>query len=1029
MTISPLTSARILVVDPDPAVPEVVRGMFSDSDHVVDVDATTTAVAAMEVIDEVDCVVSEYDLPDTDGLSFLARVRDERGDLPFVLYTGVGDETVANEAISVGVSDYVRKRTGNEDVLAHRIVRVIADARRRERTAQVERINAVLREVDGALIRAESRSEIEQSVCDILADSDPYLFTWIGEYVPDNHRLIPRAHAGVEEGFLEQIPVVAGSTLPETGPGPRAIETGEVAVTQNVRDDDAFDDFQDVVLERGFRSVAAVPLAHDGELYGLLAMYADRPFAFDRNERDLLEKLGRDVGYTIHAVQLQADRQKFKAAVEHAGHAVCITDPGGTVEFVNSAFEEQTGYSEAEAVGRQLSTIQPVGPEDVTGELGSIPRGEDWKRELKATRKDGSTYVAEQTIAPIRGRDDDFGGFVAIQADITERREQAEALRRETEMLDSLLETSPIGIVVLSPDGEIRRANKRAEEILELDESAITDRTYDEPEWQFADETGQPIPPQDHPFRRVIEAEASVYDLELRLCREHTEPIWVSINGAPQFGPDGDVERVVFTFDDVTGIKETQRELAETNQTLEALIRAAPVAIVAFDLDGNVVRWSDGAEEIFGWSAEETIGSDPPPHVPADAIENYEKFLRRAADGHSFTGVEVVRERKAGSTVDLHMSAAPIRDADGWVMGVMAVFADLSEQKARERQLRQFRKAVEHAGHSVVITDPDGRIEYVNGSFEEQTGYSAAEAIGRTPAILNSGEHDEAFFEEMWETILNGDVWEREIVNRRKDGTKLHVDQTIAPVVGDDGDIEHFVAVNTDVTDRKEYERELERQNQRLEEFASVVSHDLRNPLNVAEGSLDLLDVDGREAERLAESLDRMAAIIEDVLTLAREGQVVDSTEPLDLEAIAREAWEAMDHSNAELDVGDLPAASGDPDRTRRIFSNLFRNAIEHGTAESADEDGSVHVRVAPIAPSESSQATGFFVADDGPGIDPEIRDSVFESGFTTAKTGTGLGLAIVRRLAEAQGWSVRLTESDAGGARFEIHTEAETIS
>ena len=906
------SSATVVVLDPDPAVSADLEAALDASIREFQVIAASGPRELPEWwVERADCVVSEFDLSSeagtvsdggtphqpADGLAVLSEVRAVSADLPVIIYTDAGDERVASEAIAAGVTEYVTKADVSPEDLANRIDRALTTYRERVQAERTRQVNEVFRRVDMALVRAESRLEIEQSVCDILARSDPYLFTWIGEYHPEAHRLLPRADSGLEAGFLDEIPVGEGSTLPEKGPGPRTIETGEVQVTQNVGVDPAFEEFREEVDSRGYRSVATVPLAHGSEFYGLLALYADRPDAFDVAERTLLESLGEDIGHAIHAVEAES------------------------------------------------------------------------------------------------------------------------AIRQERDLLDSLFETSPTGIVVLSPDGEIHRANKRAEEILELTESEITDRTYDEPNWVFTDGDGNPLPEENHPFMRALDHQDEIYDLELRMERSHADPIWVSINGAPLYDPDGALERIVFTFDDVTETKATQQKLEETNRTLDALFQAAPVGIVAQDPDGTITHWNDGAEEIFGWTAEEVLGRDHPPFVTGDAVEEYHDLFERTIAGKSFTGIEIQRERKDGTPVDLHLSAAPIHDTDGEPMGIMAVFADLTDQKARERQLRQFREAVEHAGHSVMITDTDGLIRYVNPAFEEQTGYSAEEALGRTPAILNSGEHDASFFEQMWETIQAGEVWEHEIMNQRKDGTLVHVDQTIAPVFGEDDAIEYFVAVNHDITDRREKELELERQNQRLAEFASVVSHDLRNPLNVAAGNLELLEAEGPHAEQLAAALERMNAIIDDVLTLAREGEVVDSVEPLDIGSLAVEAWAAVDGPADALVIVDEPTVDGDEGRTRRILENLCRNALEHVGPD-------VEVRVGGL------DVGGFYVADDGHGIDPDLRESVMESGYTTAESGNGLGLPIVRRLAEAQGWSVSIVESQEGGARFEFRpTEAAVVA
>ena len=215
--------------------------------------------------------------------------------------------------------------------------------------------------------------------------------------------------------------------------------------------------------------------------------------------------------------------------------------------------------------------------------------------------------------------------------------------------------------------------------------------------------------------------------------------------------------------------------------------------------------------------------------------------------------------------------------------------------------------------------------------------------------------------------------------------------------------------VFSDITHREQYRRELERQNERLDAFASMVSHDLRNPLNVASLRLESARAD-REDEDLAaaaDALDRMEALIDDVLTLARQGQPVDEPEPVDLAAVAGRAWD-MVHDDAEgLEVVGDGRFQADPDRLQRLLENLFRNAREHG-------GGAVTVTVGPLA-----DGRGFFVADDGSGIAPDEREAVFESGYSTDEDGTGFGLAIVRDIAAAHRWDVSVGDSEDGGARF----------
>lgn len=216
--------------------------------------------------------------------------------------------------------------------------------------------------------------------------------------------------------------------------------------------------------------------------------------------------------------------------------------------------------------------------------------------------------------------------------------------------------------------------------------------------------------------------------------------------------------------------------------------------------------------------------------------------------------------------------------------------------------------------------------------------------------------------------------------------------------------------------DRIERERELETQRERLEEFASVVSHDLRNPLSVAVGNLELAtELDGdattERIDRAQDALARMDDLIGDLLALAREGRTVDEPSETDLRTIVDRSWgTAGSESAADLHVADpLPRIACDRGRVRQVFENLFRNATEHCP-------GGPRIEVGTPADRE-----GFYVADDGPGIDPESREQVFEPGHTTTQDGTGFGLAIVERIAEAHGWSLQVTDSRSGGARFEF--------
>ena len=240
-------------------------------------------------------------------------------------------------------------------------------------------------------------------------------------------------------------------------------------------------------------------------------------------------------------------------------------------------------------------------------------------------------------------------------------------------------------------------------------------------------------------------------------------------------------------------------------------------------------------------------------------------------------------------------------------------------------------------------------------------------------------------------------------------------DLRVSPITSHQGDVRGRLVVLRDVTLRSRRERELQRQNDRLDDFASIVSHDLRNPLNVAGLRLGLAqqETDSEHLDDVEQALDRMEALIEDLLGLARSGKVIEETTPVSIDTVAAEAWQQVQtDETADLQITGGLTVEADRQRLLRVFENLFRNAVEHNTPPLA-------VRVEPIV--EDGEPVGFAVEDDGVGIPADERDEVLEHGYTTAEGGTGFGLSIVGEIVVAHDWDIAVTESAEGGARFEI--------
>jgi len=348
----------------------------------------------------------------------------------------------------------------------------------------------------------------------------------------------------------------------------------------------------------------------------------------------------------------------------------------------------------------------------------------------------------------------------------------------------------------------------------------------------------------------------------------------------------------------------------------------------------------------------------------------------------------------------------------------------------RTRQERdRFLALFENVPDPVAICERDDGtvwITRVNAAFERTFGVDRASVRGdrlddhvRPPAATGDG------------TAFGTDrsVVVREIRARTADGVR----DFLLGAFGVEADDRQRYVILTDITERKRDKRQLEEKTERLEQFAGIVSHDLRNPLEVAkewagharEHATDPETIE--TIEKIDSALYRMDALIDDLLSLARTGWAVDQQESVQGDDLATTAWNNVATRDATLVTEWDDAVAVDPNTAVELFENLFRNSVEHGStgSQTQSDDAVNHATgLVTVTVGSLSDAEGFYVADDGPGIDPEISDSAFEMGVTGDEDGTGIGLAIVKRIADAHGWSVRLTESTDGGARFEFRFE-----
>lgn len=484
-------------------------------------------------------------------------------------------------------------------------------------------------------------------------------------------------------------------------------------------------------------------------------------------------------------------------------------------------------------------------------------------------------------------------------------------------------------------------------------------------------------------------------------------------------------------------------ELAERTTLLEAERNrwrslfenlGEPVVEVVFDGEAaQVQRVNDAFESVFGYDEETILGEDLDPLiVPEDDREEARELNVKTVEGTPAEH-ELVRQTADGLRPFL-LRTVPFT-VDGEPHGY-AIYLDISQRVAHRQKLTALHDVADELARSEsvqavcehaieasedILAFDLSIIDLVEGDVLEPMALSADMTTDDIAAMdLDEGIAGHTFTEQR--SFLIDDIQELDEADPQG---PYH--SAISVPIGEHG---IFQAVSEDrndfddtdlelaellvshvesALDRLDRERQLERQNERLDEYTSIVSHDLRNPLNVAQGRLDLArdTSDSEHLEQAAQAIDRSLALIDDLLTFAQEGEAANDLDDIDLAETVKRCWTTVETGDGTLNIETDVTIRGDPRRVKQLLENLIRNAVEHGGE-------TVTVTVGDLE-------NGFYIADDGQGFDRVDPGRLFEAGYSTSDKGSGLGLSIVREIVEAHDWSISVTESDAGGARFEI--------
>jgi PAS domain S-box-containing protein len=507
----------------------------------------------------------------------------------------------------------------------------------------------------------------------------------------------------------------------------------------------------------------------------------------------------------------------------------------------------------------------------------------------------------------------------------------------------------------------------------------------------------------------------------------------------------------------------SQREeaLRESEALFRAVSESAHDAIVTADSSGMIVKWNRGAETVFGYPANEVVGQPLTLLMPTRFRGSHAAGMNHVnlgGESHMMgVLVELYGLRRDGSEFPLELSLAQWHAPQGRFY--TAVIRDITRRKAVEEQLRKLSQVVEQSPESVIITNVNAEIEYVNEAFVQASGYSREEVIGQNPRILQTGRTPPETYVAMWHAMARGLPWKGEFHNRRKDGSEYIEFAIVTPLRQADGAIGHYVAVKEDITEKKRLAMELDGHRQHLEHlvaqrtselvaarqqaeaanlakssFLANMSHEIRTPMNAIIGLTHLLRQAGATPEQIVrlEKIDgagrHLLAIINDILDLSKIDAGKLQLESIDfplssiLDTVASMFGGAVQDKGLRIDVdnGKVPPwLRGDPTRLRQALLNYAGNAVKF------TERGAIILRARLMEEDGEELLVRFEVEDTGIGIAPEKMALLFHAfeqvdvSTTRKYGGTGLGLAITRRLAELMGGEVGADSTPGEGSVF----------
>ncbi len=954
----------------------------------------------------------------------------------------------------------------------------------RKKLIKLNRVYALISQINQLIVRIRDKDQLFRNSCDIAIEHGKFQMAWIGLADETSELIRPYCWSGREEGYLSKITIKTSKDSPEgKGPTGTAFREGKYLVCNDIEHDPIMEPWRNEALKRDYCSSIALPIKLENKIIGIFTLYTREPGFFDDQEIRSLKEAASDISYALDTIKADEIRRKTEEELVKMNRVFAVVSQINQlivriqdrdklfrgacdiaikfgkfrmawIGLIDEGFKIIAPYCWSGYEEGYLSKIKIISTENlhrgkgptgkafrtgnsvVCNDIENNPDFKPWRNEalkrgyhssiglpIKLDQKVIGTfniYAHEPEFFDAR----EIKMLREVVADLSfaldtfqveqERNKIEKELKESEDRYRDLFENSNDLVCLHDLDGKLLMVNAASAEITGYSQDELLNMNLHDlilPEYK----------PLFDGYLSEIEKKGRAEGIMSILTKTGENRFWVFNNSLRTKGVEKPMVRGIVR--DITGQRIAESKLRAQKDELQKFFDEDISGDIIIEPSGKILKCNKTFLKMFGFNSEKEALQYPAgklflsPTTRKSFIELVKKNKKREFLENEYVTLD-------GRHISVLENAIGIFNNEGELIKIRSYIVDITPRVKAIAEIRKLSRAIEQSPETIIITDKGGKIEYVDPTFTNVTGYTLDEVVGQTPKILSTHEKSKDEYKMLWDTIISGNIWRGEFHNKKKNGELYWEQASISPIINEKGEITHFVAVKEDITERKAKDIELKMALEKAQEsdrlksaFLANMSHEIRTPMNGIIGFAELLKepmLSGKTQQEyiriIEKSADRMLNIITDIINISKieAGQmdvhVSNASINEEIDFLYSFFGSEIDQKGLKLSchkpLSDAASViKTDPEKVFGAMTNLIKNAIKF-TSEGSIEFGY----------EKKGDFLEFFVKDTGIGIADKNKDIVFErfrqgsESLTRNYEGAGLGLSISKAYVELLG-------------------------